>query len=121
MSWVYLDDHFDENRKILDVFSHDPQAVVLFVAGLGYCARTSTNGSIPSAKVRWLLGYRPKAYRALLDAGLWHKDGPDQDVRVHDWEEWNRTSNARSASARNAAKVRWAMRPHERPDSDPQC
>jgi hypothetical protein len=108
MTWVYLDDHFDEHPKVLDVFEQDPQALVLFVAGLAYCARNASDGRIPSLKVPKLLGYRAKAQRALLNSGLWHKEGPGQAIEVHDWDQWNRTAARRSASARNAAQVRWA-------------
>ena len=87
MTWVYLDDHFDEHPKVLDVFEQDPQALVLFVAGLAYCARNASDGRIPSLKVPKLLGYRAKAQRALLNSGLWHKEGPGQAIEVHDWDQ----------------------------------
>lgn len=119
MTWVYLDDHFDENPKVLDVFEQDPQAIVLYIAGLAYCARNATDGHIPGTKISALLGYRVKAQRALLNAGLWHKEGPGLEIVVHDWEQWNRTAVRRSASARNAAQVRWANAKAMRTDCDP--
>lgn len=108
MAWVYLDDHWDEHPKFLAAYELDPQSVTLFIAGLAYCRRNATKGYIPGAKVTGLLGYRPKAKRALFSAELWHKVGPGDGVDVHDYDDWNRASESRSASARNAAQARWS-------------
>jgi hypothetical protein len=121
MTWVYLDDHWDEHPKFHDVFAQDPHAIILFISGLAYCARNATDGEIPATKVHALMGYRPKAQRALLNAGLWHKSGPGQGIQVHDWSQWNQKAADRSASARNAAQVRWARARAMRPQSDPHA
>jgi hypothetical protein len=114
MAWVYLDDHWDENPKLLAVFHADPQALVLFFAGITYCRRTASGGLIPVAKVRGLLGWRPRSQKVLeTDYGagnrpgaLWHpvRGGA---IDVHDYDQWNHHAEERSASARNAAQVRW--------------
>jgi hypothetical protein len=110
MPWVYLDDHFDEHPKVLDAYELDPQAITLFVAGLAYCRRSDSGGHIAATKVRALLGYRHKAERALVIAGLWEGELEGGAIKVHDYEQWNRAGQSRSASARNAARVRWADR-----------
>lgn len=107
MGWGFLDDHWDEHPKVLAAFELDSQAPLLFVSGMLYCRRAGQLGLIPAAKVRTLLGYRPKARAALVAVCLWH-DAMGGSVEVHDWEQWNRSASARSSSARNAAQIRWA-------------
>jgi hypothetical protein len=108
--WVYLDDHWDEHPKFLAAFELDALAPLLFISSLAYCRRNDTKGYVPGPKVKGLLGYRPKAARALLAAELWHKAGPGEGVDLHDYADWNRVSESRSASARNAARARWGER-----------
>ena len=108
MAWVYLDDHWDEHPKVLDAYELDALAPLLFISGLAYCRRSGTDGRISGTKIKGLLGYRPKALRALLATELWHKVGPGDAVVIHDWHDWNRSAEERSASARNAAQVRWS-------------
>jgi hypothetical protein len=114
MPWVYLDDHFDEHLKVIDAFELDGYAPLLFIASLAFCRRNNTRGRVPGSKVRALLGYRPKAHRALLAVELWHKVGPGETIEVHDYMEWNGVGENRSASARNAAQVRWSKARTER-------
>lgn len=46
MPWVKLDDHFDENPKILSV---GPLGLALWVTGIAYSNRNGTDGFIPSS------------------------------------------------------------------------
>ncbi len=116
MPWVYLDDHWDDHPKLLAVFGADPQALILFFSGLAYCRRSGSGGLIPAPKVRGLLAWRPKSQAVLqTDFGasekpgaLWHPVMDSGAVEVHDYLDWNRGAEERSASARNAAQVRWA-------------
>jgi hypothetical protein len=108
VAWVYLDDHFDEHPKVLLAREAHRDAPWLFVAGLCYCRRGNTDGLIIAPQIpRLITGYSPKAALALMDAVLWD-EAEDGAVTVHDYSEWNRSSEAKSASARNAAQVRWA-------------
>ena len=116
MPWVYLDDHWDEHPKILEAFELDCQAPILFISGNTYCRRSGAKGLIPGPKVRGLLGWRPKAQKALVEAGLWHLVEPGKSIEVHDWEQWNH-SEGQSASARNAAQVRWKREKEARGDA----
>ena len=108
MGWVYLDDHFDEHHKVLAAGELHQLAPWLFVCGLTYCRRSASDGLIPGPKVRTLTPlYKKPARDALVMIGLWDEvDGCDA-VEVHDYSQWNRTNEERSASARNAAQVRW--------------
>ncbi|WP_298330398.1 HNH endonuclease signature motif containing protein [Haloactinopolyspora sp.] len=107
MAWVYLDDHFDEHPKVLLAREAHRDAPWLFVAGLCYCRRGDTDGLIIAPQIpRLITSYTAAVKRALLAAGLWD-DAGDGSVRVHDWSEWNRTKDERSASARNAARAKW--------------
>jgi hypothetical protein len=105
--WVYLDDHWDEHPKILTAYAEDPLAPTLFISSMTYCRRSSPDGIIPGPKVRGLLGWRAKAQRALLAAELWHHIGPGETMEIHDWRDWNHGAEARTASARNAAQIKW--------------
>jgi hypothetical protein len=108
MAWVYLDDHFDENVKVLHARELHRDAPWLYVCGLTYCRRSNTDGLIVGPQIpRLMTDYSAKAKKALIDAGLWD-DAGQGSVQVHDWHEWNRSSDAKSASARNAARVRWS-------------
>lgn len=110
MPWVYLDDHFDEHPKVLEARATHKDAPWLFVAGLCYCRRSATDGLIIAPQIpRLVTGYTAKAKLALLSVGLWDDMGAGA-VMVHDYLEWNRASDAKSASARNAATVRWSRR-----------
>lgn len=107
MGWVYLDDHFDEHHKVLAVGEIHPLSPWLFVCGLTYCRRAATGGLISGPKVRTLTPLYKKAARdALVQIGLWDEI-PNVGIEVHDYRQWNRTNEERSASARNAAQVRW--------------
>lgn len=117
MPWVKLDDHFDENPKILKV---GPLGMALWVSGLAYCNRNLTDGFIPSAiAVRMLslefshpgdgqpmtilvggeradddeqMGCVPSRFyiaNMLVDAGLW--DLAPGGYMVHDYQEFQPT------------------------------
>lgn len=107
MGWVYLDDHFDEHHKVLAAGDLHPLAPWLFVCGLTYCRRSDTAGVIVDAKVRTLTPlYKKGARDALVTVGLW--EALTFGVQVHDYGVWNKSNSERSASARNAAQVRWS-------------
>ena len=107
MPWVYLDDHFDEHPKVLEARELHRDAPWLFVAGLCYARRSDNKGVIPKPQIpRLITRYTPAASRALISSGLWD-DCSGGPVLIHDYSDWNRSGEARSASARNAAQVRW--------------
>ena len=110
MGWVYLDDHFDEHHKVLAAGELHPLDPWLFVCGLTYCRRSGSAGLIAGPKVRMLTPLFKKGARdALVQIGLWDEVAGGA-IQVHDYSQWNRTNEERSASARNAAQVRWSQR-----------
>jgi len=76
MTWVRLEDQFDEHPKIAAL---SDTALALFVCGLGYCNRNLTDGFIPTAvgngKLRYCDGNPVPAIRELVAAGLWEQVG----------------------------------------------
>ena len=54
MTWVRLDDHFDEHQKLVEV---GPLGLALWTVGLAYCNRNLTDGVIPWAAARKLLSW----------------------------------------------------------------
>ena len=106
MAWVYLDDHFDEHPKVLAARDIHRDAPWLFIAGLCFARRQARGGIIPTAQIpRLVTGYNRKALAALVDTGLW--DETEVGIQIHDYSEWNRMGEEKSASARNAAQIRW--------------
>src|SRR5690606_38821747 len=78
-----------------------------FVCWLAYCRRYNTAGAIPAAKVPRLSDRRApmKLAAKLVEVGLWDPDG--DHYQVHDYADWNKTSESRSAAGRKAAQARW--------------
>lgn len=104
MAWVYLDDQFFDHPKVVLAGG---DAAWLFVCGLGYCRRYATEGAIPVNQVSKLSDRRSPAKLAkrLVEVGLWEADG--EHYRVHDYADWNKPQESRTASARKAATARW--------------
>lgn len=118
MGWVYLTDHFDEHHKVLGAGDIHPLAPWLFVCGLTYCRRAGSAGLIPDAKVRTLTPlYKKGARDALVQVALWD-EVEAMGIQVHDWEQWNRTNDEKTASARNAAQIRWAREKARKRDAN---
>lgn len=109
MGWVYLDDGFPQNPKVVEA---GPAAAYLYVVGLCYCRRWNTGGFIPAAVVPTLNGPRKgrEASTNLLRTGLWTQCDrmTVPGYQVHDWDQWNKSQTSRSEAGRKAAQVRWA-------------
>lgn len=106
MAWVYLDDHWDEHPKLVAAYEQNAKSIVLFFASLALCRRSRTDGLIQASKARGLLGFCAASRDALITHGLWHRLETGA-FEVHDYGQWNKTASERSASARNAATIRW--------------
>jgi len=112
MTWVRLDDHFDEHPKMARV---GPLGIALWTVGLAYCNRNLTDGFIPWAVAQHLLNWeflgkpdangRRKRYSIdvscgmmgedvdsafvidlLVDAGLW--EVRDEGYYIHDYPDY---------------------------------
>jgi hypothetical protein len=89
MSWVKLDDHFDDHPKVI---SAGPLAMALHVAALCWCNRNLTDGFIPRGQVSRLIdttefGVNPHDLaKKLVVAVLWDED--PEGFRIHDYLEF---------------------------------
>lgn len=104
MAWVYLDDQFPDHPKVA---AAGGDAAWLYVCGLAYVKRYTTEGRIPKVQVSKLSDRRSPARiaRRLVDVGLWD-DGGDHYL-VHDYHDWNKPQASRTEAARKAARARW--------------
>lgn len=108
MGWVYLDDKFTEHPKTLRVGG---DAAWLLVCAISYANRNITGGFVPKNAMKKISDRRavPKLVRALLDAEYLHE--VEGGYRIHDYEQWQRSSKEeqvrRHERAKKAAAARW--------------
>jgi hypothetical protein len=116
MAWVYLDDQFFDHPKIARAGG---DAAWLFVCGLGYVRRHETAGRIPKAQVTRLSDRKApnKLAQVLVDVNLWEDDG--DFYLVHDYHQWNKPQESRSAAGRKAAMARWSKDKPTEPAAPP--
>jgi len=88
MTWVRIDEHFDEHPKIESV---GPLATAVYIAGLCYSNRQLTNGFIPRRKALRLVDVSDYSdpeteIKKLCATGLWvvEADG----YRIHDYHDY---------------------------------
>lgn len=109
LPWVRLDTGFAQNPKVLHLVEDKKyQAIVLYVAGLGYSGQQGTDGFVPSSALVFLHGTKRNA-NDLVSIGLWIpcKGGYD----INGWAEFQPTSDearARKSRAKAGAEARWA-------------
>lgn len=104
MTWVRIDDHFDEHPKIAAL---SDAAVAVFVAGLAYCNRNLTDGFIPSAiglgKLRFCDGNPIPVLRELEASGMFEEC--EGGWHIHDYLDYQPTRE-QVLEERAASKVR---------------
>ncbi len=90
--WVRLDDGIAQHPKFVRA---GPEALALFVAGLGYCNRYRTNGCIPKLAVPNLMpGLTARRAMELAQRlGCNHEERPSwidegEHLRVHDYHDY---------------------------------
>lgn len=112
MSWIKLDDGFNEHPKIADL---SDRAFRVHVAALCYCGRNLTDGRIPQAVVRTISLGRRQAVSELTAAGLWHENGTG--YLINDYLDYNPSKaeveeerERKRAIAKNAATARWSKK-----------
>jgi hypothetical protein len=102
MTWLRIDDGFTEHRKVLELKRNDRWT---WMEVLGYCARQSNGGHIPSGisdTMRWVT---PSFLNKCADIGLLDREGTG--YVVHDWSEYNPkdpTNAVRQQRYRNAKR-----------------
>jgi hypothetical protein len=87
MTWVRVDDQFQDHPKFLDV---SLAGVGLWVAGLAYCSRYLTDGFISDAAAKRLGGTK-KLLDELKAAGLWRP--VDGGWLIHDYTDYNHSAD----------------------------
>lgn len=100
MTWVRLDDRFNEHPKVIQV---GPLAGWLFMCGLTYSARNLTDGRLPYSLIPMLANFQGIATTNgmvgddvhpydlagdLVIAGLW-EEAENGDFLIHDYLEYN--------------------------------
>jgi len=107
VSWLHLDDQFADHPKIAQAGG---DAAWLFVCVLLYCKRFDTEGFVPAAQVPRLTDRKQptRLVTKLIAVELLHET--DGGYLVHDWSDWNRSSQSRSEAGRKAAAARWDKR-----------
>ncbi len=122
MTWVRLDDGAPLHPKLLAV---GPEAAWLWVAGLAYANRHTTNGVIPPQALpalypsdQWPRARLAKLAAALVEAGLWTaREGGGWEV--HDYAQYQAEAMRDAVEERRAwererkAKQRAAQKPRE--------
>jgi hypothetical protein len=71
MAWIRLDDHFDEDPRLVRV---GPLGLVLWLSGLAYCLRNRTDGFIPWSRAETLVSW---SFLGMVD-----REGEDLDPPV---------------------------------------
>lgn len=109
LPWVRLDTGFSQNPKILELVEDKKwQAIVLYVAGLGYSGQHGTDGFIPISALPFLHGNKNHANQ-LLNVGLWNPARGGFDINGwSDHQPSDEETKARKERAKAAAEVRWA-------------
>jgi hypothetical protein len=91
MGWARIDDDFPNHPKVWRVGT---DGVALFLEGLCHSAKFLTDGLLKREDVdRMRLVKRPIVTAAkLVEVGLWEQEG--EDFRIHDYHDYNPTSDA---------------------------
>jgi len=110
MAWLKIDDNAPLHRKML---AAGPAACWLWVCGLAYCQRHKTDGHIPLEALPWLGVLKPAPMAAVLvRVGLWHADENIGGWLVHDFLDWNASSEERQEKSglKTERQQRWRDR-----------
>lgn len=106
---IFLVDEFPQHPKVAKAGG---DAAWLFVCILGYCNRYLTGGYVPAAVIPQLSDRKQPTRLANRLADVELLERVEDGYLVHDYDDWNRTAEAkrqaRSQKASKAAKARWA-------------
>ena len=109
MTWARLDDSFYSHPKIRKAWRMRA-SIGLHVLAISYCADHSLDGKLPAEFAEDQLpdpDERDAAVTALIDAGLWKRNG--QGFEVHDFLAYN-PSRADLTAQREADRQRKARK-----------
>jgi hypothetical protein len=102
MSWVSIDDRFDDND---DVTAKKPATICLFVCCLTCSARHETDGFITTERMKKLHGFSPSAVNELLEGNKPFLLKVDGGYQIRSYLKFNPSRKERE-SQREAAKLR---------------
>lgn len=109
LNWSRLDANFATNHKTLALLDMrgGPHALLVYVFSHGYSISHGTGGFIPRAAIGTFHGTAKDA-ALLVSVEFW--DAVDGGWDVHDWHDYQPSSEeteARADRARKAAAARW--------------
>jgi len=108
LPWVRLDADFAHNPKTLGLVAERRwQAIVVYVAALGWSQAQGTGGYIPVAALPLIHATKREAAQ-LVDAGLWHPSDIGGGWIVNDWADYQPTAWTNTAEkSRKGNCIRW--------------
>jgi len=110
LSWVRLDTALPDHPKMMELYeSGDYRAALLYVWGLTYAGKQSTDGYVPKRIVTTRLEGRIRDASRLVSVGLWHESSGG--YLINGWDEYQVSDDAarkRKDRAQKAAAARWA-------------
>lgn len=112
LPWVRLDTAMPRNHKILSLLlSRDGyRTAFVWTCSLAFCGEQGAGGFVPRSALPYIHARMVDIDR-LVEAQLFDPDPDGGGWNIHDWEEYQPTTEenaARSERARHAAAVRWA-------------
>ncbi len=125
MPYLNLDDEFTEHPKV-DKLSDG--AFRLHVSGMRYCAKNTTDGAIPEARIdRLKPRFKAPELRELIRCNVWHEGGEGCDSEtcikgesgeyvIHDYLQWNKSAAWWEKRRKDEAerKAEWRRKQAER-------
>lgn len=111
--WTPLSGQYFHDDRIAEA---GPDAELLFVRGLAYCAQTLSDGFMSDQQVRRLVSVGLENVsdlcKRLVDVGLWDRDDDRQGYVVRQWLKWNRSrEEIERYRGRDAARKRAGRSP----------
>lgn len=111
MTYIRLDDSWIDHPKVAGL---SDSAKVLYIAGLSYASRHTTDGAL-AGKVWRTIGGTARTVQELVNGGLW--EAADDGFAIHDYLKHQR-SKAEIEADREKARERW-KKGRKEPESPP--
>jgi hypothetical protein len=115
-AYFKVDVGYFTNPKVAVVMAESTMAIILHLESIAYAAQHLTDGLVPIALIRRLVGAEDSDATLLFDSGLWDATGRRGFAQVHHYLEHQRsadTAKQLSDAGRKGAAGRW-----QKSDSD---